>query len=99
MHSELRAWTHGWAISRGTPPPVEVPGGYRIDVRLPGHQVRYVLHTYDPAVVGGLDRSGTWLKICAEAVPLDPRWHVEPTEYLMSAPLSGEVVAVAPQYR
>lgn len=98
-HTELNAWAGGWAISRGTPAPVEIPGGYRIDVGLPGHRVRYLLPAFDRALVDGLHHPGTWLKICADAVPLDPRWRVEPPEYLMSAPLSGEGVVVDPAYR
>lgn len=37
MRVLAKAWADGWAISRGTSAPVEVPEGYRIDVGLPGH--------------------------------------------------------------
>jgi predicted GNAT family acetyltransferase len=77
---------------------VEVPEGYRIDVGLPGHLVRYVLPEHSPALAARLAEAGTWLKVCGEDVRLDSRWDVQPVEYLMSARLSGERPAVAPEY-
>ena len=41
------AWVYGWTISRGTPPPVAVVGGVRVDGGQPGNPTRYVLHAYD----------------------------------------------------
>ncbi|MEV8437744.1 GNAT family N-acetyltransferase [Actinosynnema sp. NPDC051121] len=86
-------WVRGWALSRGTPDPVEEPDGYRIDVGLPGHRVRYVLP--DPRSVGpraaGLTEPGTWLKVCGSAEQvrpaLDSRWTIGAPEYLMSTGL------------
>ncbi|MFC3896782.1 GNAT family N-acetyltransferase [Lentzea rhizosphaerae] len=92
-------WVWGWALSRGTPDPVTEPDGYRIDVGLPAHRVRYVL--LDPSSAGpragGLTEPGTWLKVCgsAEQVPLSPRWTVEAPEYLMSTGL-GPIAATTP---
>lgn len=83
-------WVRGWALSRGTPDPVEEHDGYRVDVGLPDHRVRYVLP--DPRSAGpraaGLTEPGTWLKVCGpvERVrpALDPRWTIGAPEYLMS---------------
>jgi GNAT superfamily N-acetyltransferase len=36
------AWGRGWAVSRGLPEPVEVSGGFRANVGVHGHRVRYV---------------------------------------------------------
>ncbi|WP_422770983.1 hypothetical protein ACN28C_30760 [Plantactinospora sp. WMMC1484] len=65
--SELvMTWGRGWAVSRGTPAPVEVPGGFRVEVGSPGHRVRHVLHTYDADSLGRLAREltapGHWIK-------------------------------------
>lgn len=83
----LDAWVHGWAISRGTAPPVRLQSGYRVDVGLPGHQVRYVLPTYDAELVGGLGEPDTWLKIRGQ-VSLGTPWQVQPVEYLMTCSLT-----------
>ncbi|WP_051084626.1 GNAT family N-acetyltransferase [Kribbella catacumbae] len=100
MRTLARAWADGWAISRGTPAPVEVPEGYRIDVGLPGHLTRYVLPTHAPELAARLTAPDTWLKVCADpaTVPLDERWQVQPTEYLMSIRLTAELPACAPEY-
>jgi ribosomal protein S18 acetylase RimI-like enzyme len=93
----LDAWVHGWTISRNTSAPVRLPSGYRIDVGLPGHTVRYVLRAYDAHLVDGLGRPGTWLKIRGE-IALDARWDVQPREYLMTASLGAAPVSVPPSY-
>ncbi|TCO45394.1 FR47-like protein [Kribbella antiqua] len=79
----LEAWVHGWTISRNTAAPVRIPAGYRIDVGLPGHLVRYVLHQYDADLVSRQHQPHTWLKIRGE-VPLDKPWQVQQLEYLMT---------------
>ncbi|MGI5357369.1 GNAT family N-acetyltransferase [Streptomyces sp. CA-252508] len=71
------AWVRGWAVSRGTPAPVEQPWGYRIDVGLPHHVFRHVLPRPDEASVRALcedvTEPGAWLKVLAE--PQDAvRW-------------------------
>lgn len=89
-------WAWGWALSRGTPDPITEPDGYRIDVGLPEHQVRYVL--LDPSSVGPraaeLTEPGTWLKVCGSLEQvrpgLSPRWTIGPPEYLMSAELGTQ---------
>ena len=93
----LDAWVHGWAISRNTTEPVRVRSGYRVDVGLPGHRVRYVLPAYDAELVDGLGRPETWLKIRGE-VALDARWQVWPPEYLMTTELRAAPVTVAASY-
>jgi GNAT superfamily N-acetyltransferase len=86
-------WVWGWTLSRGTPDPVPEPDGYRIDVGLPGHRVRYVLP--DPGSTGsraaGLTAPGTWLKVCGtpEQVALSPEWTIGAPEYLMSKELAA----------
>lgn len=93
----LDAWVHGWAISRSTAAPVKIPSGYRIDVGLPGHKVRYVLPTYDVGLVSRLGEPDTWLKICGQ-VSLSPLWQVQPLEYLMTRPLTSTAPNVAASY-
>ncbi|MEV6272420.1 GNAT family N-acetyltransferase [Kribbella sp. NPDC051936] len=93
----LDAWVHGWTISRNTPAPVRLPSGYRVDVGLPGHAVRYVLHAYDAGLVDGLRSPDTWLKIRGE-VALEARWEVQPREYLMTTRLSATRAVVPPSY-
>jgi GNAT superfamily N-acetyltransferase len=86
----LGAWVRGWAVSRATPPPVAEPDGYRVDVGLPGHRVRYLLRS--PSAVPSRARTaaspGTWLKTCGargEVVAgLTSEWEVGETEYLMT---------------
>lgn len=86
-------------MSRGTPDPVTELDGYRIDVGLPGHQVRYILPDPSSAAprAAGITEPGTWLKVCgsAEQVPLSPRWTVGAPEYLMSTGL-GAIAATTP---
>lgn len=92
------AWARGWTVSRGTPPPVAVPGGWRIKVGLPNHTVRYVLPAYVPELVEQAHAQGTWVKICDRA-QLDSRWTVEPLEYLMTRHLySADRVQAPPEY-
>jgi GNAT superfamily N-acetyltransferase len=93
----LDAWVHGWAISRNTPAPVRIRAGYRIDVGLPGHQVRYVLPSYDDELVGRAHRPDTWLKIRGQ-VSLGEPWQVQPPEYLMTRELTATPVTVAEPY-
>ncbi|ADB34496.1 GCN5-related N-acetyltransferase [Kribbella flavida DSM 17836] len=83
----LQAWVHGWSVSRSTLSPVPAANGYRIDVGLPGHLVRYVLPCFDEQLVDGLREPSTWVKVCGELPELPARWTVEPVEYLMAAPL------------
>jgi GNAT superfamily N-acetyltransferase len=94
----VKAWADGWAVARGTPAPVEVAEGYRIDVNRPGHLTRYVLPTHSPELAARLAAPDTWLKICAPAPSLDERWQVQAPEYLMSTRLAAEAPACPPEY-
>ncbi|GAA0829981.1 hypothetical protein ACFQVD_32950 [Streptosporangium amethystogenes subsp. fukuiense] len=97
----VRAWVGGWAVSRSVRPPVEVAGGFRLEIGLPGHRVRYVLFDVERVaeLVPALTAPGTWLKVSASAervVPLlTPAWTVGEPEYLMTMPLR-RATALAP---
>ena len=86
-------WVRGWALSRGTADPVIEPDGFRIDVGLPEHRVRYVLPDPDSAGprASGLTEPGTWLKVCGSPEQVRPalssRWTVGAPEFLMSTGL------------
>ncbi|MFG2011394.1 GNAT family N-acetyltransferase [Micromonospora sp. NPDC048868] len=92
----VMAWGRGWAVSRDTPTPVAVPGGFRIDVGRPGHRVRHVLHTYDADSLGRLGREltepGTWIKVSGDRAglraALPDAWTLDIAGHLMSAPLT-----------
>ncbi|MEV4149440.1 GNAT family N-acetyltransferase [Amycolatopsis sp. NPDC049691] len=86
----LGAWVRGWVVSRAVPEPVVEPDGFRIDVGLPGHRVRYLLRS-PPAVAARawtVAEPGTWLKTCgaraAVLAGLTPEWEARATEYLMT---------------
>ncbi len=90
------AWGRGWAVSRGVPGPVEVPGGFRADVGLPGHRFRYVLHTWDTETIASLARHnsepGTWIKVSGRATDLRSAlpylWTMDSAGYLMTTRLT-----------
>ncbi|SCL14495.1 FR47-like protein [Micromonospora nigra] len=93
----LAAWVRGWAASRAVPPPTPVPGGWRLQVGLAGHRVRYVLAAYDDASLAELGRRratpGTWIKAAAD--PADLRtalpaaWTMADTGHLMTIPFTA----------
>ncbi|WP_246258447.1 GNAT family N-acetyltransferase [Amycolatopsis anabasis] len=101
----VRAWVHGWALSRNIATPVEVSGAFRLDVDTPGQLVRYVFTEFDPESLrrraAALVTPGTWLKVCAgrEVVEgaLPPPWQVGVQEFLMTTALRppGAAPAVA----
>ncbi|GHG05971.1 MULTISPECIES: GNAT family N-acetyltransferase [Amycolatopsis] len=100
----LGSWVRGWAVSRATPAPVTEPDGYRVDVGLPGHRVRYLLHS--PAAVAARARTvaapGTWLKTCGARssvlASLTPAWTAGATEYLMACDGPMPAVGLPPGY-
>ncbi|WP_433393455.1 GNAT family N-acetyltransferase [Micromonospora sp. KLBMP9576] len=102
----MTAWVRGWAVSRGTPAPVAVPGGFRVDVGLPGHRVRHVLHTYDADALGRLGRTltapGTWIKVSGDPAglraALPDAWTMDVAGHLMSAPLTCGTVEPPASY-
>jgi GNAT superfamily N-acetyltransferase len=91
----IRAWISGWVLSRGASTPVEVPGGFEIEVGMPGHQRRYVLSAADPVVIRDLMERVTepdiWLKVTApedEVVPLlAPAWTLMDPGFMMTTTL------------
>lgn len=96
-----RQWVRGWAWCRDTSDPVEERDGFRVDVGLAGHRVRYVITgTASVRERSSLTAPGTWLKVCAprdEVLPLlGPEWVVGEPEYLMSVPLGGGAVGAPP---
>ncbi len=97
----IKAWVHGWALSRGVGIPVAEPDGYRLDVGRPGHRVRYVLADSKAAEgrARALTEPGTWLKVSGprEEVAVPSNWTVGPPEYLMSAPLAVRPALAAPE--
>ncbi|MFI8960856.1 GNAT family N-acetyltransferase [Streptomyces sp. NPDC053493] len=74
------AWVAGWTVSRGTPPAVVEPWGYRIDVGQPRHVLRHVLPHPDAVSVRKLCEAVTepyaWLKVMAAPEEVAP-WITE----------------------
>jgi GNAT superfamily N-acetyltransferase len=101
-----RAWVAGWALSRGTEPPVELAEGFRIDVGLPHHVARYVLPDADEATVrkvaGSVTVPNVWLKAFVEpetvASWLPPGWTEGPPTFLMATELRSSVTRVPDGY-
>ncbi|MEV0646739.1 GNAT family N-acetyltransferase [Phytomonospora sp. NPDC050363] len=86
----VNAWGVGWALSRATPAPVEIPGGFRVDVGDHGHRVRHVFHTYDRDLLAAVGTEpGTWIKTAGELPPL-PGWTHGPPGHLMTVELRQE---------
>lgn len=98
----VMAWGRGWTVCRGTPGPVVVPGGFRVEVGQPGHRERTVLHTYDADTLRrfGRDstRPGAWIKIMGAPevlrTTLSDDWTVTVVNHLMTVPF--EATSVAP---
>ncbi|MFI1380803.1 GNAT family N-acetyltransferase [Embleya sp. NPDC020886] len=100
----VRAWVTGWAPAREVPPPVEVAGGFRLQVGLPGHRVRYVLFDLDRVAELARTRTapGTWIKVLAPVervrAELTSAWTVGEPEYPMTGPLRRATVDVPSGY-
>ncbi|MFE3200787.1 GNAT family N-acetyltransferase [Embleya sp. NPDC059237] len=100
----IRAWVGGWAVARAVTAPVAVDGGYRLDVGLPGHRVRYVFFDPDrPAeVVRTRTEPGTWIKTLAPIERVRPAltsaWTVGEPEYPMTGPLRRQSPAAPAGY-
>ncbi|MFC7546217.1 GNAT family N-acetyltransferase [Plantactinospora sp. GCM10030261] len=94
----VTAWGQGWVVSRGAPAPVVVPGGFRVDVGLPGHRSRHVLHSYDAGSLSRLARTlvqpGSWIKISGDRATLraafPAAWRMDIPGWLMARPLVAE---------
>jgi GNAT superfamily N-acetyltransferase len=96
----VRAWVHGWVVSRGAAPPMAETWGYTVDVGLPDHVSRHVLGATNDEVeeatvrkiASAVTGAGVWLKVFAEPTVVGPwlgeGWWVDPEPgYLMSVPL------------
>ncbi|AEV84777.1 N-acetyltransferase GCN5 [Actinoplanes sp. SE50] len=102
----LGAWLRAWTRSRGTPVPETVPGGWRVDVGLPGHRQRYLLHTYDRRSLSDLARResapGTWIKTAGgeadlhAAVP--PGWERADTYQFMTITFGARPLTLPSTY-
>jgi GNAT superfamily N-acetyltransferase len=99
-------WAHGWAVSRGTPPPAAITGGLKIDIDRPRNIARYVLNAGDwrsVAVLGcGLTVSGTEIKVAGAAAclrrALTSNWTMYDPNHLMTATFTREVAEVPPSW-
>jgi GNAT superfamily N-acetyltransferase len=100
----FRTWVEGWAISRGTPPPVPVAHGFRVDVGLPAHRVRYVFPSLGPEIIRDLATSieppAAFIKVCCESemmAPLLPaNWRLETPGYMMTQSLRTDAPVSVP---
>ncbi|MFJ8742114.1 GNAT family N-acetyltransferase [Embleya sp. NPDC127516] len=94
----IRAWVTGWAAARSVPAPVEAAGGFRLDVGLPEHRVRYVLHDVGHVAETARTRTdpGTWIKSFGPperiGPELTPAWTIGDPEYVMTGPLRQAAV-------
>ncbi len=101
----MTVWGRGWAVSRQSPAPTPIPGGFMVHAQRPGRCFRHVLHTWDEATLRRLGREltepGTWIKICGTAADLraalPEAWTMDEPGYLMTATFhAGTAVPVAP---
>ncbi len=102
----VASWVHGWAVSRAVPSPSRLPGGWRIQVGLPGHRVRYVLAADDNAswIEAGRRHTepGTWIKAATSPTDLHrvlpACWTMSDTGYLMTACFTAGVPVLPTSY-
>ncbi|MFD9074990.1 GNAT family N-acetyltransferase [Streptomyces lasiicapitis] len=93
----VRIWAAGWAVSRRTPRPAELPWGVYVEVGKPDQAGRHVLPEPSAAVVRAAAASVTapytWLKVPVEPLDAEPwlpeGWVVDKEEcgYLMAVGL------------
>ncbi|MFF0743908.1 GNAT family N-acetyltransferase [Streptomyces sp. NPDC004111] len=94
----VRAWTQGWAVSRGSADPVPQPWGVTIDIGLAQAVSRHVLfdrYASDEATVTKLVRPdaapGTWVKFVEPPEAVAPwmpdNWEYDTPGHLMTLPL------------
>ena len=100
------AWARGWAVSRGRPSPVAVPGGWRITVDRPRKISRYVVAAGDWPAAAVLGREltvpGTEIKIAGAAAclrrALSPEWSMYDPHHLMTVAFTRGGAEVPPSY-
>lgn len=103
----VMAWGRGRAISRSTPPPVAVPGGFRAHVDASSGRVRHVLHTHTADVIERITAeqtaAGSQLRLAGptsalhDAIP--PDWTMDAAGHLMTAPFTPHRSGVPEGYR
>ncbi|MCX5061362.1 MULTISPECIES: GNAT family N-acetyltransferase [unclassified Streptomyces] len=102
MDEAVRAWVHGWVVSRRAGPPMEEPWGWTVDVGLVDQVSRHVFGaTNDDVdedtvrkVAGAVTGAGVWLKVFRDPSVarewVGAGWWVDPEPgYLMTIPLTG----------
>lgn len=84
-------WVKGWTLARGTPPPVEDSGGWRVDVGWPDQRMRYVFARLAPEILslaGRIADPWIFLKACVPVEELrrflPPVWSVRPPGFMMT---------------
>lgn len=103
----VMAWGRGRAVSRLTPQPTPVEGGFQVDVGIPSRQIRQVLHTYTPDSLAAL--AERWSvpdrqimiagpsETLREAMP--STWTMDPAGHLMVTDFAPACVTVPDSYR
>ncbi|ADO74156.1 GNAT family N-acetyltransferase [Stigmatella aurantiaca] len=86
----VEIWVRGWALTRGTAPPVRDGEALRVDVGLPDQWLRYVYARGSSEVAQRAERivdPWCFLKVCAapeRVMPaLPPRWVLRPPGFMM----------------
>lgn len=98
------AWAHGWAVSRGTAPPVAITGGLKIDIDQNRNLARYVLEPYDWPRAATLAREltspGTEIKLLGAAASLREAltsdWAMYGVHHLMTVTFARGVAETPP---
>lgn len=103
----VMAWGRGRAVSRLTPPPTAVPGGFRADVDASSGRMRHVLHTHSPDLIGRIAAEqtapGSQIRLAGptaalrEALPLD--WIMDAAGHLMTVPFAPRRARAPEGYR
>ena len=103
----VMAWGRGRAVSRVTPKPVPVGGGFEVPVGAPGAEIRRVFHTYSAASLAEaaeeLSAPGRQIMIAGptgllrESVP--STWTMDPAGHLMTASFVPTAYTVPDGYR
>lgn len=92
----VRTWVAGWAVSRRTPPPVEKPWGFHVEVTdNPDEVGRHVLPEVEESLVrraaGSVSVPRTWMKMPAEPEEIESwlpqEWVWEENGHLMAVDL------------
>ncbi|MCD0443238.1 GNAT family N-acetyltransferase [Glycomyces sp. A-F 0318] len=103
----VMAWGRGRAVSRVTPQPVPVPGGFEVPVGPPSAEIRRVFHTCTAASLAEaaerLSAPGRQIMIAGptgllrESLP--STWTMDPAGHLMTTAFAPTAYAVPDDYR